>query len=200
MAATAKNYSALTTVSGPVDIWAKCGVPGAGAAPTLASDGTPDSVSSPNAVHMGMLKTGGGMAINAEVQERTSDNLSAPYEVRVLTAVMSIKGDMLQFDSELLGIITPGATEDTSPPTGKTGVTIGAVSAVNSSCIYAVWERKTAGKFYNAVVYNGYQANGFDLKLNRNEDGVAEVEFKSLAVTSRANVDQVGAISLDDLS
>ncbi len=200
MAATPKNYTSTTTVSGPVDLWLECGVPGAGSAPTLASDGTPDDVSSPNAVHAGMLKTGGGFAINAELQERTSDNLSAPYEIRVLTASMSLKGDMLQFDAELLGLITPGGTQDASPPSGKTGITVGAVSAVNSSCLYGVWERKTAGKYFNAVIYDAYQANGFELALNRNEDGAAEVEFKSLAVSSRAAVDQVGALWLDNLS
>lgn len=200
MAATPKNYTSATTVSGPVDIWLECGVPGAGAAPTLASDGTPDDVSSPNAVHVGMLKTGGGFNVSAELQERTSDNLIAPYEIRVLTAVMAITGDMLQFDAELMGLITPGGTQDASPPTGKTGITIGSVSAVNSSCIYAVWERKAAGKYYNAVIYDGYQANGFELALNRNEDGAAEVEFRSLAVSSRATVDQVGAVWLDNLA
>lgn len=200
MAATAKAYSALTTVSGPVDIWAECGVPGAGAAPTLASDGTPDSVSNPSTVHLGMLKTGGGFAVSAEIQERTSDNLAAPYEVKVLTAAMSIKGDMLQFSAVLMGLITPGATVDGSPPTGKTGITIGNVSAVNSSCVMAIWERKTAGKYYNAVIYDAYQANGFELALNRNEDGAAEVEFKSLAVTTRAEVDQTGGVWIDDLS
>lgn len=200
MAATPKNYSALTTVNGPVDIWMECGVPGAGAAPTLATDGTPDDASSPNAVHAGMLKTGGGLNVAAELQERTSDNLVSPYEIRVLTASMAITGDMLQVDAELLGLITPGATVDGSPPTGKTGVTIGSISAVNSSCVYAVWERKTAGKYYNAVIYDAYQANGFELALNRNEDGAAEVEFRSLAVTTRATVDQVGAIWLDNLS
>lgn len=200
MAATPKNYTSTTTVSGPVDIWLECGIPGAGAAPTLASDGTPDDVSSPSAVHAGMLKTGGGLNINAELQERTSDNLVAPYEIRVLTAVMAVTGDMLQVDAELLGLITPGSTVDGSPPTGKTGITIGSVTAINSSCIYAVWERKTTGKYYNAVIYDGYQANGFELALNRNEDGAAEVEFRSLAVTSRATADQVGAIWLDNLA
>jgi hypothetical protein len=199
MAATPKNYSALTTVNGPVDIWLDCGVPGAGAAPTLASDGTPDDVTSPNAEHAGMLKTGGGVSINAELQERTSDNLVSPYEIRLLTAVMAITGDMLQFDATLMGWITPGATVDATPPTGKTGITIGSISAVNSSCVYAVWERKTAGKYYNAVIYDAYQANGFELALNRNEDGAAEVEFRSLAVGTRATEDQVGAIWLDNL-
>lgn len=200
MAGTAKNYDAAVTVSGPVDIWLENAVPGAGAAPTLHTDGTPESVANPNAVHVGMLKTGGGFNIEAELQERRSDNLNAPYEVRVLEASMVITGDMLQFDAELLSYITPGATIDGSPPTGKTGITIGDVTAVNSSCTMAIWERKTAGKYYNAVIYDAYQAAGFELALNRNEDGAAEVEFRSLAVSSRASVDTVGAVWLDDLA
>lgn len=200
MAATPKDYNSATTISGPVDIWAECGVPGAGAAPTLASDGTPDDATSPNATHAGMLKTGGSINVNAELQERTSDNLSAPYEVKVKTAIMELGGDMLQFDATLLALITPGATIDGSPPTGKTGVTIGDVSAVNSSCVYGVWERKTAGKYFNAVLYDAYQANGFELALNREEDAAAEVLFRSLSVGSRAAVDRTGALWLDNLS
>lgn len=200
MAATPKDYNAATTISGPVDIWVECGVPGAGAAPTLAADGTPDDATSPNAVHIGMLKTGGTINVNAELQERTSDNLSAPYEVRVLTAIMELGGDMLQFDATLLGLITPGATVDGSPPAGKTGVTVGDVSAVNSSCVYGVWERKTAGKYFNAVLYDAYQANGFELALNRNEDAAAEILFRSLSVGSRAADDRAGALWFDNLS
>lgn len=198
MAGTAKNYSSTLTVSGPLDVWFECAVPGVGEAPTLHTDGTPESVANPNAVHAGMLKTGGGVAIEAEIQERTSDNLSAPYEVRLLTAAMSITGDMLQFSAVLLGLITPGATVDGTPPTGKTGITLGGITAVNYTCLMAVWEQKTTGKYFNAVIYNGYQANGFELALNRNEDGAAEVEFKSLAVGSRATEDQVGAIWIDN--
>ena len=200
MAATPKDYNAATTISGPVDLWAECGVPGAGAAPTLAADGTPDDATSPNAIHFGMLKTGGSININAELQERTSDNLSAAYEVKVKTAVMELGGDMLQFDADLLALITPGATKDASPPTGKTGITIGDISAVNSSCVYGIWERKTAGKFFNAVGYDMYQANGFELALNREEDAAAEILLRSLSVGSRAAVDRTGAVWLDNLS
>lgn len=198
MAGTAKNYSSTYTVSGPVDIWAECAVPGAGEAPTLYTDGTPESVANPSAVHIGMLKTGGGVAIAAEIQERTSDNLVAPYSTRLLTAQMSIKGDMLQFNAALLGLITPGATVDPGPPTGKTGITLGAISTVNTTCVLAVWEEKTAGKYYHAVIYDAYQANGFELALNRNEDGAAEIEFKAVAVGARATEDQIGAIWIDN--
>lgn len=199
MAGTARNYDAQTTVSGPVDIWMNCAVPGAGAAPTLFTDGTPDATANPTAVHAGMLKTGGSVGVEAEIQERTSDNLVAPYEIRLLTAIMTIGGDMLQFDATLLGLITPGATLDAGPPTDKTGVTLGALATVGSSCVNAIWERKVTGKYFDAVIYDAYQANGFNLTLNRNEDGAAEVEFRSLAVGSRAVPDQTGALWLDDL-
>lgn len=194
MAGTAKAYSSTLTVSGPVDIWFELATPAAGAAHTLHTDGTPESVANPSAVHAGMLKTGGGIAITAEVQDRTSDNLVAPYETRLLTSQMSIKGDMLQFSAILLELITLGATRDASPPTGYTGVTLGGITAVNYTCMAAVWEQKTAAKYFLASLYNAYQANGFELALNRNEDAAAEVEFRGLAVGSRATEDQVGAI------
>jgi hypothetical protein len=185
-------------MSGPVDLWFECAVPGAGAAPTLHTDGTPESVANPNAEHAGMLKSGGGMTITAEIQERTSDNLSAPYDTRLLTSQASLKGDMLQFSAVLLGLITPGATVDGTPPAGKTGITLGSIANVNYTCVLGVWEQKTSGKYFNAVLYNAYQANGFDLALNRNEDSAAEVDFKAVAVGSRATEDQVAALWIDD--
>lgn len=194
MPGTAKAYSSTLTASGPVDIWFELAVPGAGAAHTLHTDGTPESAANPSAVHAGMLKTGGGVAMTAEVQDRLSDNLAAPYETRLLTAQMSIKGDALQFSAILLEIYTLGATRDATPPTGYTGITLGSISAVNYTCMAAVWEQKTSGKYFLASLYNAYQANGFELGLNRNEDAAAELEFKGNAVTSRATEDQVGAI------
>jgi hypothetical protein len=42
-----------------------------------------------------MLKGGGGFNVNAELQERTSDNLAAPYEVKLLSSSMALTGEML---------------------------------------------------------------------------------------------------------
>lgn len=201
MPGSTKDYDSAVTASGPVDIWFECAVPGAAAAPTLHTDGTPESVANPSAVHAGMLKTGGGVSIQGEIQERTSDNLSAPYDTRLLTSSMSIKGDMLQvLDAVLLGLITLGATVPGSPPTGKTGITLGSISGVNYTVAMAVWERKTAGKYANAVLYNCYNAAGFELSLNRNEDAAAEIDLRGVAVGSRATEDQVGAIWIDNLA
>lgn len=193
MAGTAKAYTAAKTISGPVDLWDGVAVPGAGLSPTLHTDGTPDATASPSAHHMGMLKKGGKVGIQAELQEKTSDNLAAPYEVTLLTATMSIGGDVLQLaDSVILSKIVPGATSATD--TGKTGVTVGALTSPAYVCLLAVWAKKDPTKFMSAIIYNAYQANGFDLTMNRSEDAAADVEFKSVAVTSRATADQVGAL------
>jgi hypothetical protein len=176
-----------------VDIWFDVAVPGAGLSPTLHTDGTPDATASPAAIHAGMLKTGGGVTISAEIQEKTSDNLAAPYEVTQLTAAMSVTGDMLQLaNAALLLQIVPGTT--TATDTGKTGVTIGNLSTPNYTVLLAVWAKKDPTKFMSAIMYNSYQKKGFDLKLNRKEDAAAEVEFGGLAVTSRAAGDTVGAL------
>lgn len=193
MAGTSKAYTAAETISGPVDIWFDVAVPGAGLSPTLHTDGTPESVANPAAVHAGMLKTGGKVAVEAELQEKTSDNLSAPYEVTLLTAIMVIGGDMLQLaDSALLLQTVPGATAATD--TGKTGVSLGAITSPNYTPCLAVWAKKDATKFMSAIIYNAYQRSGFEMTLNRSEDSAAEVEFASVAVTSRATADQVGAL------
>lgn len=193
MAGTSKAYTAAATISGPVDIWYDVGLPGAGASPTLHTDGTPDATASPACIHAGMLKTGGKVGVQAELQEKTSDNLTAPYEVTLLTATMTVGGDLLQLASAPnLVQIAPGAT--TATDTGKTGVTFGALTTPNYTVLLAVWAKKDPTKFMAAILYNGYQSKGFDMTLNRKEDAAAEVEFKSLAVTTRATADQCGAL------
>jgi hypothetical protein len=140
-----------------------------------------------------MLKTGGGVTVTAEIQEKTSDNLAAPYESTQLTAAMSVTGDMLQLANaaELVQIV-PGATSAT--PSGKTGVTIGNLASPNYTCLLAIWAKKDPTKFMMAILYNAYQSAGFEMALNRREDAAAEIEFKGLAVTSRAAADTVGAL------
>lgn len=193
MAGTAKSYLASATISGPVDIWFDVAVPGAGLSPTLFTDGTPESVANPAAIHAGMLKTGGGVGVTAEIQEKTSDNLVTPYETTLLSSQMSVKGDMLQLASSVnLVQIAPGATSATD--TGKTGVTFGAITSPNYTVLLAVWAKKDATKFMAAILYNAYQASGFEMTLNRKEDAAAETEFKGLAVTTRATADQAGAL------
>jgi hypothetical protein len=197
---TAKGYASTYTVSGPLDIWFKAAVPGANGAPTLHTDGTPEATANPNCVHAGMLKGGGGFNVNAELQERTSDNLAAPYEVKLLSSSMALTGEMLQFNAALLQIITPGASTPATAPSGKTGITLGSISNVASTCVLGIWEQKTTGKYFNVVLYDAYQANGLELSLNRSEDSAANVEFRSKAVSSRATADQVGAIWIDNLT
>lgn len=193
MAGTAKNYLASATISGPVDIWYDVGLPGAGASPTLFTDGTPDATASPACIHAGMLKTGGGVTVNATLQTKESDNLTAPYEVTLLTATMSITGDLLQLaSSPQLVQVAPGAT--TATDTGKTGVTFGALTTPNYTVLLAVWAKKDPTKFMAAIIYNAYQSKGFDMKLDRKEDAAAAVQFDSLAVTTRATADQIGAV------
>jgi len=196
MAGTAKTYTSGATISGPLDIWFDVAVPGAGAAPTLHTDGTPDATANPSAVHAGMLKTGGGVQVNAEIQDKTSDNLIAPYETTLLTSQMIVTGDLLQLASQaILKQIAPGATA--ASVTGKTGVTFGAITQPDYTVLLGVATQKTTTKFWAVILYNAYQSKSFEMALNRKEDAAAACEFKGLAVTSRATADQVGAIWID---
>jgi hypothetical protein len=191
MPGTTKSYNSAMTARGPADLWLKLAVPAAAGTITLHTDGTPESVANPTAQHVGMLKTGSEVEINAEIQERTSDNLSTPYAVALLTSKATIKGDMLQvLDTLLIATISLGGTRITA--TGKEIIQFGSLSAVAYSSVAAIWAlAEDATKFAVVNLYRAYNASGWKATLNRNEDGTNGLELTGTAITSRATEDQV---------
>ena len=194
MAGTAKAYDSSLTAHGPTDIWLDVAVPSAGAEMTLYTDGTPDATANPSARHVGMLKTGAECSINAEIQEKTSDNLTTPYDVTLLTTQALIKGDWLQLlDTQLIAKLALGATR--TAPSGKEKVTFGSLSAVAYTVAAAIWATSAdATKFVVFQLYKCYNKAGWKAALNRKEDAAGDLELTGVAVTSRATADQVAAL------
>ncbi len=83
MAGTAKNYNANQIVLGPSDLWLNVAVPSAASRLTLHTDGTPDDAANPNAIHLGMTAAGTTFEYVPEVQDFTSDELTAPHLSRM---------------------------------------------------------------------------------------------------------------------
>lgn len=191
MPGTAKAYNSAMVARGPADLWLKLAIPAAAGTITLHTDGTPESVANPTAQHVGMFKTGTEVEIAAEVQERTSDNLTAPYAVSLRTTKATIKGDMLQvLDTLLIATLSLGGTRITS--TGKEIIQFGAISSVAYSSVAAIWAlAEDATKFAVVNLYRAYNASGWKATLNREDDGTNDLELTGTAITSRATEDQV---------
>lgn len=194
MPGTAKSYNSAMVARGPGDVWIEIAVPAAAGTITLHTDGTPESVANPNAKHIGMFKTGTECEINAEIQERTSDNLATPYAVSLLSAAGTIKGDWLQIlDTILVEKLSLGGTRITA--TGKEIVQFGSLSSVTYTPAAVIWAlAEDATKFALFQLYKAYNAAGWKATLNRNEDGASDLELTGVAITSRATADQVAQI------
>ena len=194
MAGTAKNYDSAVTAHGPTDIWVDIAVPGASAQMTLYTDGTPDATANPSARHVGMLKTGAEVSISAQIQEKTSDNLTTPYAVNLLTSEALIKGDWLQIlDTQLINKLSLGGTRTT--PSGKEVITFGSLSTVTYTVGAAIWALVAdATKFAVFQIYKCYNKSGWKAVLNRKEDAAGDLELTGVAITSRATEDQVCAL------
>ena len=195
MAATAKSYDATKIILGPGDLWVNVGVPSAGARLTLASDGTPDSVSSPNAKHVGMTKEGCELTYKPSITDFSADELTSPFISRLMAEEVSIKGEMFQvFDWSLLQKMTVGGTYNTN--TAYEEMTIGGLSAVATVSIALIAPdiNNPTTKFVVAQLYKTYNKAGWNFRITRKNPASLPFEFMGLSVTTRSAGDQVGNI------
>lgn len=194
MAATAKNYSTTTLEIGPGDIWLNVGVPGAGARITLASDGTPDSVSNPSCVHLGMTQEGSKCIYTPNLQVFESDELTAPILTQNVGEVLSIEGTMLQvLDTSILSYLVAGGTRTTG--SGYEQITIGGkqtVATFTIAVIAPVYADVTKFVVYN--IYKGYNSAGFNFDISRKKMAAIPFKFEAQSISTRAAGDQAGSI------
>ena len=73
MAGTAKTYTSSQIILGPADVWLSVAVPSAASRMTLFSDGTPDAIANPSAVHLGLTAAGTTFEYKPESQDFGSD-------------------------------------------------------------------------------------------------------------------------------
>ena len=195
MAASTKSYNANKIILGPADLWLDVGVPSAASRITLTS-GTPDSVGSPNAIHVGMTEAGCTVGYKPDIQLFSSDELTAPHLSRIIGEALSIKGNLLQiFDWSILNKLTVGGTKNTNTSTtsGYEEETIGGLSTVPTMSIVLIGT-DIASSSLNWVVqlYKTFNATGFEFQVTRKDQSKVPFEFTGLAVTTRASGDQVG--------
>lgn len=196
MAGTAKNYSANQIILGPADLWINVAVPSASGRLALHTDGTPESVANPNAVHLGMTSGGVTFEYKPEISDFTSDELTAPH-LSVLTSEMAtVKGEFLQvFNWSLLERMTVGGTRNvnTSTTTGYEELTFGGKSTVSNFSVALIGQDISGTSEYWVIqLYKTYNKAGFNFTVTRKDQSKASFEFNGLAITTRASGDQIG--------
>lgn len=196
MAGTSKAYDSTEIVLGPADVWLNVAVPSAGARMTLHTDGTPDSTANPNAVHLGMTAAGTTFTYAPEIQDFSSDELTAPHLSRIISETMKLEGEFLQvFDWAILEKMTVGGTKNvnTSTTSGYEELTIGGKSTISTFSVALIGaDVADATLFWIIQLYSTYNKAGFNFSVTRKDQSKAKFEFNGLAITSRASGDQVG--------
>lgn len=195
MAGTSKNYNGNQIVLGPSDLWLNVAVPNAASRLTLDADGTPDNTANPDAVHLGMTAGGVTFEYMPEIQDFTSDELTAPHMSRIISEKASLKGEFLQvFNWALLAKMTVGGTRNvnTNTSTGYEELTMGGVSTVSTFSVALIGpDISGSGQYWVVQLYKTFNKSGFTFAVTRKDQSRAPFEFSGLAVTTRAVGDQI---------
>lgn len=196
MAGTAKNYNANQIVLGPSDLWLNVAVPSAASRLTLDADGTPDATANPNAVHLGMTAGGVTFEYVPEIQDFSSDELTAPHLSRIISERATLKGEFLQvFNWALLEKMTVGGTKNvnTNTSTGYEELTMGGLSTISTFSIALIGpDISGTNQYWVVQLYKTFNRAGFNFTVTRKDQSRAPFEFNGQAVTSRASGDQIG--------
>ena len=195
MAGTAKNYNGNQIVLGPSDLWLDVAVPNAASRLTLDADGTPDGTANPTAIHLGMTAAGVTFEYMPEIQDFTSDELTAPHMSRIISEKATLKGEFLQvFNWDLLAKMTVGGTKNvnTNTSTGYEELTMGGISTIATYPVALIGpDISGSGQYWCVQLYKTYNKSGFTFAVTRKDQSRAPFEFSGLAVTTRPAGDQI---------
>ena len=197
MAALSKNYNSNQIILGPCDVWLNVGLPAASARLVLTS-GTPDdgAGNSPNAIHLGMTEAGVTFEYTPEIQDFSSDELTAPHLSRIVSESARITGNFLQvFNWNILEKMTVGGkkTVDTNTSTGYEELTFGGQSEITTFPVAVIGQDiQGTNQYWVIQLYKTFNRAGFSFTVTRRNQSQAPFEFVGQAITSRAAGDQIG--------
>jgi hypothetical protein len=193
MAGSTKNYDTSTFVVDTYgELWAGLAVPAAGARLTLHTDGTPESVANPNAVHLGHTKDGIKVTITNALTKHYVDEQASPVKTTVETVDMMLEGTFNQIlDEDVLKKLTAGFGSY-STASGYKQFTIGrkAITYDSVALIYPNPEDPT--KFVVVHMYNAVNEGGLGYGVSRKTLAEMPFKFVAYALSSRAAADAVG--------
>lgn len=192
MAGTATDYDVSKIIQTKAQLWAGLAIPGSGARLTLHTDGTPDATANPNAVHLGMTKEGAKIMAKTNFNEFYADEFVDAIKRSIEKQEMSIEAELLQFDIDILALITPGAgTKATG--SGYEQIKFGQIDIVYSS-VALIWPTEAdPTKFGVFHLYKALNTQGFESAIGRKQLSGLPVRFQGQAITTRATTDTTGA-------
>jgi hypothetical protein len=193
MAGTATNYDTTKFVVDTFgQLWAGLAVPAAGARLTLHTDGTPESVANPNAIHLGHTKDGVKVTITNALTKHYVDEEAAPVKTTVEAVEMMLEGSFHQvLDEDILKKLTAGfGTYSTA--SGYKQFTIGRKILTYDSIALIYPTPADPTKFVVVHMYNGINEGGLGYSVSRKTFAETPFKFVAYALTSRASADSIG--------
>jgi hypothetical protein len=193
MAALSKNYNSNQIILGPCDVWLNVGLP-ATTARLVLTNGTPDdgAGNSPLAIHLGMTEAGVTFEYTPEVQDFSSDELTAPHLSRIVTESARITGNFLQvFNWAILEKMTVGGKYNTNSAYEE--LTFGGVSEITTFPVAVIGKDISGSNEYWVIqLYKTFNRAGFSFTVTRRNQSQAPFEFVGQAISSRPANDQIG--------
>ena len=191
MAALSKNYNSNQIILGPCDVWLNVALPATGSRLVLTS-GTPDDVTNTAAIHLGMTEAGVTFEYTPEVQDFSSDELTAPHLSRIVTESARITGNFLQvFNWAILEKMTVGGKYNTNSAYEE--LTFGGVSEITTFPVAVIGKDISGSNEYWVIqLYKTFNRAGFSFTVTRRNQSQAPFEFVGQAISSRPANDQIG--------
>lgn len=194
MAGTATNYDILTIPQGVIaQVWTGLAVPGAGARMTLHTDGTPESVANPTAIHLGHTDAGLTVTATETTQDFFADELAAPIGSSIDTLSISASGTLLQVNDEDVMKVLAANIGTYSTAAGYKQLTLGfktSISYTSSAIIYPSPMDPT--KFAVFHLYSARNTAGFTFSLGRKTRAGTPFTLTGYGVSGRAAADSYG--------
>lgn len=194
MPGTALNWSSAKIPRGvEYALYAGVSVPAAGARLTLHTDGTPESVANPNAIHLGRSDEGAELLYRPSFEHATSDEFSAPYRSIIGAEEMRINASLKAvMDVNILDKLSVGGTKTTGA--GFEETTFGGLATITTSSFALIFRNpEVAAKYCVWQIFKGLNDAGIVFRVQRTRDGSTPVSIVALTIDTRPAAQHLGS-------
>lgn len=193
MAGTTTNWRTSRIALGPGRFYANLG--GTNNAPwdvasgsrlLLHTDGSPNSLQNPNAIHLGGTEGGEEWSVKFTKTDFSNDELIDPVTSRITAQEVQITGALQAIgDMDVQAIMNPTATR--ADISGTQGLTWGSTSPVIVYRSFAViWPvENDPTKFHVFHIYRGYNDQGMAAKITTKALGASAFAIRGYPITTR---------------
>jgi hypothetical protein len=193
-----RNFASAMVELGPGDVWINTELPATGSRPTLAAapDGvlTPDSVASPNAIHLGYTQEGGKALYKPNIQNFEADESTVPVISSLAGEPSNLQGNWWQvLDMITLQKMMVGSNYSTG--TGFSQNTFGGkqtIAAAPVMLIAPLYADPT--KVFVFMLYKAFNAAGFEIGISRKAVASSPFDFQAMEIGTRPQGDRVGIV------